>query len=51
MALVGGGGDAERVLPPGAAGHDLRHLGLAPLLGLQRDGAHQAARQLQEGLH
>ena len=49
--LVGGGGVPGRVLPLGTAGHDLSHLGLSPLVGLQRDRADQAARQLQEGVH
>ena len=49
--LVGGGGFPGRVLPLGTAGHDLLHLGLGPLVGLQRDRADQAARQLQEGVH
>ena len=49
--LVGGGGDPGWVLPLGAAGHDLLHLGLGPLVSLHRDGADQAARQLQEGVH
>lgn len=49
--LVGGGGVPGPVLPSGAAGHDRLHLGLGPLVSLHRDGAHQAARQLQEGVH
>ena len=49
--LVGGGGFPGRVLPLGTAGHDLLHLGLGPLVGLQRDRTDQAARQFQQSVH